>query len=276
MPDRSVTNLYRYPVKGLSAQPLDAVRLEPGRGFPFDRIWAVTNGRQGFDPARPEPWPKTRFLMLMLHEALATLDCSFVEEDRSLRIRRDGADLFHGCLDDPDDRRQLADCLAAVAGSGPGPETVSAPGLRFTDVSVVSPGYMNAISLVNLASVRTLSDMVGADLNPLRFRANLYFDGGAAWEEFDWIDREVEAGGTRLRILKRTRRCPATQVDPVTAVRDIDVPTELKRHFGHADMGIYAEVIGAGRIMPGDEVTVRASPAASREGPTTPDIIPSP
>lgn len=256
MPNRSVTTLYRYPVKGLSAQPLSSVRLSAGQGFPFDRQWAVTSGAQRFDPARPEPWPKTRFLMLMLHEALAALDCAFDEDTRALTVRRDGADLFRGRLDDPEDRARLAACLAGVAGMAPGSgaETVSAPGLRFTDVSVVSPGYMNAISLVNLSSVRALSDAAGADLHPLRFRANLYFDGGAAWEEFDWIGREIAVGEVRLKVLKRTRRCPATQVDPVTAVRDIDVPAELKRGFGHADMGIYAEVVAPGSIRPGDGI----------------------
>ena len=41
MPDAAVEAIYRYPVKGLSAEPLDAVELRPGEALPFDRAWAM-------------------------------------------------------------------------------------------------------------------------------------------------------------------------------------------------------------------------------------------
>ena len=36
--------LHRYPVKGLSEQPLDRVDLTPGEGLPHDRRFAITHG----------------------------------------------------------------------------------------------------------------------------------------------------------------------------------------------------------------------------------------
>ena len=36
-----VTGLYRYPIKGLSPQPVAAVRVEAGKPFPFDRVFAL-------------------------------------------------------------------------------------------------------------------------------------------------------------------------------------------------------------------------------------------
>ena len=41
-------------------------------------------------------------------------------------------------------------------------------------------------------------------------------DGGAPWEEFSWIGREIALGGTKLAVLERTARCAATNVDPDT------------------------------------------------------------
>jgi uncharacterized protein YcbX len=49
-----ISSLYRYPVKGLSPERLDKVSLTAGHYFPGDRLFAVENGRAGFDPAAPE------------------------------------------------------------------------------------------------------------------------------------------------------------------------------------------------------------------------------
>jgi uncharacterized protein YcbX len=52
----------------------------------------------------------------------------------------------------------------------------------------------------------------------------------------------------------RIPRCAATSVNPETAQRDLTVPKALKQHFGHVDMGVYAEVVRGGRVAVGDPV----------------------
>ena len=47
---RKSQSIYRYPVKGLSPEKLDGVRLEPGQTLPADRKYAIENGPSGFDP----------------------------------------------------------------------------------------------------------------------------------------------------------------------------------------------------------------------------------
>ena len=51
-------------------------------------------------------------------------------------------------------------------------------------------------------------------------------------------------------------RCAATNVDPVTAERDMEIPKTLMRHFDHNFCGIYAEVIAGGQIAPGDNIEI--------------------
>ena len=85
-----VQSLYRYPVKGLSPQPLDRARLAPGQTVPGDRLYAIENGPTGFDPAHPAYFPKQRFLMLMKNERLAGLRTDYDEASNTLTIRRDG------------------------------------------------------------------------------------------------------------------------------------------------------------------------------------------
>jgi MOSC domain-containing protein YiiM len=60
--------------------------------------------------------------------------------------------------------------------------------------------------------------------------------------------------------VKRIVRCAAVNVDPDTAARDLNIPYALMRRLGHADCGIYAEVISGGNIAAGDAITTEAEP----------------
>ena len=91
-------------------------------------------------------------------------------------------------------------------------------------------------------------------IDPLRFRGNAYVEDWPAWHEFDLIGRDLTIGATRLKVVKRIVRCAATNVDPDTAARDMNIPQTLMQTFGQADCGVYAEVIAGGTIGPGDAV----------------------
>ena len=80
-----VQAIQRYPVKGLTAEPLERVSLTPGETLPFDRAYAIENGPGRFDPQAPRHLPKITFLMLMRDERLATLRSRF-EDDSETRI----------------------------------------------------------------------------------------------------------------------------------------------------------------------------------------------
>jgi uncharacterized protein YcbX len=67
-----LASLYRYPVKGLTPEPLERAILVAGETLPCDRAWAIENGPGRFDPSQPRHLPKINFLMLMRDERLAT------------------------------------------------------------------------------------------------------------------------------------------------------------------------------------------------------------
>lgn len=256
-PMRTIRTLYRYPVKGLSPESLDKIELRAGHGIPLDREFALTNGSWAYDAQTYQPRPKSDFLMLMQHERLAALRTQLDAQAGRLSVLAPDGERIEAALDDP----AALDGLAAFVGRHVGkalpgtPRLVRAQGARFTDVSVVSPALMNAISLINLATVRDVASVLGKEVNPLRFRANVYFDGGEPWEELGWLDREIRLGGVRCRVVMRTRRCAATNVDPETGVRDLGIPQTLLRHFRHGDLGVYAEVLDNGGLQPGDALT---------------------
>ena len=89
-------------------------------------------------------------------------------------------------------------------------------------------------------------------VDPIRFRANVYFDGATAWSEHDWIGSELSLGAARLRVISPITRCAATQVNPQSAERDLDIVAALQHSFGHINMGVYAEVLADGEIAVGD------------------------
>lgn len=251
----TVQSLAHYPIKGLSGQELDSVTLEPGYGFPFDRSFGFARAGSGFDPENPKPLPKHRFHILMRDAALAELKTRFDPDTQVLRVNHNGQH-FSIDLSAEDGRTEAARFLTDLLslGSLQQPSFVYAHPHRFTDVSVVSPEMMNAISLINLDSVKELERKIRQSIDPRRFRANVYFDGWAPFSELDRVGDEVTIGDARLRVCMRTTRCAATEVNPETAERDLRLPKLIRQHYGHLDMGVYAEVVGGGAIRIGDSL----------------------
>jgi uncharacterized protein YcbX len=253
LPDMRVTALYRYPVKGLSPEPVERAELETSGHFPGDRLYAVENGPSGFNPVAPRHQPKTKYLMLMRDEALARLRTRYDDATATLTIEGDGHSLA-ARLDTEEGRGAVEDLLRRfIPESLKGePKVLAAPPqYRFTD----SPtGY---VSLINRASVQMLEDELGVPVSPLRFRGNLLVEGLTPFAELDMLGQVIEApSGLRLKITKRTVRCAATNVDPDTAARDLDIPWTIDKRLGHRDLGVYLEVIAGGGVAVGDELRV--------------------
>jgi uncharacterized protein YcbX len=249
--EAKIQGIYRYPVKGLSPEPMPRAELASGRTIACDRMYAIENGPSGFDPVNPAYLPKQRFLMLMRNARLAELRTAFDERSHVLTIRAENREAARGDLRTPEgcaaiERFFAEHCADELRGP---PKVLFADGHSFSDVA------KKVVSIINLASVADLENATGAPVNPLRFRGNLYVEGWPAWREFDLVDYEIAIGpSVRLKIVKRIVRCAATEVDPDTGIRDLLIPKTLMKTYGHADCGIYGEVIADGTISVGDRV----------------------
>jgi uncharacterized protein YcbX len=274
----NIRSIYRYPVKGLSAESLTRTVLAAGETVPDDRLYAIENGPSRFDPQHPTYLSKQHFLMLMKNERLASLRAVFDHESHVLTITPGsfdkGEDGVGGALGaDPSLGLTIAGNLRTAEGRaaierffakfcadelrGP-PKLLHADGHSFSDVA------RKVVSLINLASVSAIVAMVDAPVDPLRFRGNVYVEGWPAWGELDLLGKELlippssPAGvrSARLKVIKRIVRCAATNVEPSTGIRDLAIPHTLMRANGHADCGVYAEVIEGGEIAVGDEIGI--------------------
>lgn len=253
----TIDSLTRYPIKGLSGHSLHSVQLEPGRGFPFDRQFGFARPDSGFDPKDPKPLEKTNFYMLARDSALALLDTEFNDKNGMLNVK--SAQQTHQfditTMEGKKNASVFLKSFLALQGEEM-PQLFEASPHRFTDVSVVSTKLMNAVSIINLDSVLEFSKKIGQEVDPRRFRGNIHLADLPAFSELDAVDKHITIGKVRLKIVMRTKRCPATQVNLNTGKRDMKIPKLLQQTFGHMDMGVYAEVLEGGMIAEGDEAVL--------------------
>ena len=244
--------LYRYPVKGLTAEALEWTEVEEGSCIPWDRAFALAQGDSGFDPAAPAWRQKANFMCLMKNARIASLFSFFDPRTGMLAIRApDGSAVVENALTEAG-----RDRIGAFLSEYLGEETRGTP--RFHHV----PGHSfcdqraKVVSLINIASLRDYEARVGGRRHRRRFRANVWFSGASAWSEREWVGQSLQLGGAVLRVVKPITRCAATEVNPMTAERDMNPVEELRSLYGHIELGVHAEVVEGGRFAVGDAIEV--------------------
>jgi len=267
---RTVSAIYRYPIKGLSPQAVPGVELEAGKPFPFDRLFALVRPNMPIDVDAPRWAKKGLFVMLMLDEALAQVKTHLDVESLQLTVFGDPADGDECVLRADLKTSRGRDAVEAFFGAqvlklGATPRLVRAVDGHFMD----KPD--SVMSCINLATVRSLEAEWDRVVHPLRFRANFYIEGARPWEEFDWIGSDIRLGDVLFHVDRRNGRCGATNVDPVTGERDMDIPSALRKRFGHKDLGVYLIARSNGRVLVGDRVSVPELRAArTKPDPSSP------
>ena len=247
-----VEYLYRYPVKGLTAEALEETAVEAGNCIPWDRAFALAQGDSGFDPAEPKWLQKLNFMCLARSAKIAALASFFEPRDGTLTIRApDGHAVSDNALSAAG-RANIGAFLTAYLGD----EARGEPSFHHVAGHSFCDQRDKVVSLINMASLTDYEAKIGARRHRRRFRANVWFSGAAAWSERDWVGQQIQMGGALLRVTKGTVRCPATEVNPETATRDADPVDELRRLYGHTELGIHATVIEGGRFAIGDAIEV--------------------
>jgi uncharacterized protein YcbX len=252
-----IESLYRYPVKGLTPEPLDRATLAPGRCIPWDRAFALAQGDSSLDPDHPEWVAKTNFMCLLRNAGIARLKTKFDDATQTLSIATpDGDTLIASPLTEAG-QATLTQFFTAYLGNEARfganqkpPHFVHFKNHSFCDHKT------QVISLIGLGSLRALEAAVSAPRDKRRFRANIYIADIEPWAEFNWLGKTLRIGDTTLIVQERIDRCGATTVNPDTAIRDANPVKELQQNFGHVDLGIFAEVLTGGEIKPGDEIKV--------------------
>lgn len=252
-----IESLYRYPVKGLTPEPLTHAILSRGLCIPWDRAFALAQGDAKLDPANPVWVPKSNFMCLLRNASIALLQTRFDDAASLLTITApNNASITANPLT-ADGQASLTIFLTTYLG----PEArlgqdAKPPSFHHFPNHSFCDHQSQVISLIGLGSLQALETAAGAPRDKRRFRANIYIDDIAPWEEFNWLGKTIHIGATTLIVQDRIDRCGATTVNPDTATRDANPVRELQQNFGHIELGIFAEVTTPGTIKPGDLITV--------------------
>jgi len=248
-------SIYRYPVKGLSGDSLEQTFLEQGKPIAFDRVYALALADTTFNAAQPQFLNKRKFLMLMRDEKLAALKTSFVETGHTLTILQNNQKILCVSLINSAGVEVLEEFFNDYMGDKVKgrPKLVAAPGHMFADVS------RQDLSLINIDSIRELERKTKLKIDENRFRGNLIVEGLGAWKEFEFIGKDFKVGNIIFTATKRIERCAAINVNLKTAERDMNIPLQIRKNYGHIDCGISVDVKSGGVLTVGDEVRLASS-----------------
>jgi len=243
----TLSQIWRHPIKSHGHEALTHVGLIKGQTMPWDRTWAIAHEGAKADGTA---WaPCANFSRGAKAPALMAIDASLDETSEQITLRH--PDLADVTLHPEKDAAKLIQWVHPLMPTdrAQSAKVFRVPGRGMTDTDFPS------ISLANLASNAAVGDVLGTDLSPRRWRANLWLDGLPPWVEFDWLGKTLSIGEVRLEVQERITRCLATTANPETGERDADTLAALKS-WNHQDFGVYATVTEGGEIRLGDTVRV--------------------
>jgi uncharacterized protein YcbX len=273
----SVRGLWRYPIKSMLGEELDACELTP-RGFVGDRAYALIDAEDGkvASAKNPRKWAK-----------LFGCRAEYLDDSRAVRITLpDGAAIS---TDDPAAAERLSGLLGRTASletSAPRAPVLeelwldgSPDGRAVTDETFAKgspPGTFfdyGVVHLVTTATLGRLSELYPAGrFDPRRFRPNVLVDadGDSGFVENAWIGKTVAIGDdVRIRVTDPCPRCVMTTLAQEDLPADPGILRTAARHNrmvggeGRGPDGVYAASIGVygavargGTVRRGDPVRV--------------------
>ncbi len=230
-----VVSLWRYPVKSMAEESLEAAEVS-WHGVAGDRRWAFVRAGQeqsGF------PWLTLRQRSDLRSYRPSFADPERPDESRTLVGTPSGQKLE---VTDP--------ALAAELGAG-------------VRVIKQNRGIFDTfpLSLITRQTLSGLGELTGLTLDEQRFRPNFVVEafGSGAFPEDGWVGHVLSIGGMKLRVDRRDSRCVIVNLDPRTGTGNPAVLRAIAGERGSC-AGVYASVVQPGRVSVGDAVTIERQP----------------
>lgn len=247
-----LTDIYRYPIKGMAPESLSFAELEAGQPLAGDRKFALAHRASDYDAADPVWVKRSNFVVVALTPKLANIATQYDDATGVITVTdHQGADHTFS-VSKPEDMIRFGALIENHGGAAqPAPyQLAHIPGGNLPDRDT------QTLSLQSIASHDAVCASSGIALSQRRWRGNLWCDGLAAWEEFSWVGKEISIGTVRLAVTERIERCAATSANTDSGERDINMPSHLFTQYGHRDFGVLCKILTNGRIEPGNKIQV--------------------
>lgn len=256
-----VVALYRYPVKGFTAEACASLTVLGEGRIAGDRVLGL---RFADSSAAADDWSKKHeFVALVNTPGMARLRLRFDHKTLSLCISEKGAVLINAALNEVGRKKIAAVIENYVLKLDDNPLSSHPERLPLRLVgNGITPRYQDneagQITLHSRASLAAVGNAVGDnDLSELRFRSNIVIDGLDAWEEQRWIGRAIQIGRVTFDVVMPKTRCLATQANPDSGERDLPILKTLTHVFNQEKPTFAVAMLtrgAGGEIHVGDHV----------------------
>lgn len=263
----SVVSLWRYPVKSMMGEELNATEVTRA-GLPGDRAYALVDRSDGkiASAKNPRKWPR----LFEFRAALAHAPGIGVKAPPVRITLPDGTVVSS---EQPDIHRKLSEALnrevALSSLSGQSASTAEEywpdiEGLEdkdtVTDFGLPEGTFFDA-AFVHLLTTATLDRLrmlyPQGRFEPRRFRPNIVVEtsnGEMDFVENAWVGQRLAIGdAVRLSITAPCARCVMTTLAQGDLPQDAGILRTAARH-NRASVGVYAMVLQGGKVRRGDSI----------------------
>lgn len=236
-----VVGLWRYPIKSMAAEPLTKVDVS-WHGLQGDRRWAFIRNnsvRSGF------PWFTLRQRNDMNNYVPSFADPANADTSETV-VQTPSGEVY--AVDDPALGLELCSEGAQVIKQSRG-------------VFDTFP-----LSLITTQTIAKLGEMVGEELDVLRFRPNILLetDNKEPFLEDSWVGKILKVGAMRMRIDQRDGRCVVITIDPASGTRNPEILRAVTDQRQKC-LGVYGTTVAPACVALSDKVELEV-PAQQDQG----------
>lgn len=244
----TLAQIWRHPIKAHGFEALERSAIRAGETMPWDRVWAV---RHDASKAEGGAWARcANFSRGAKAPHLMAIKAALDTDTETLTLSHPELIDLSFRPDDPADVDRFIDWIGPLM---PKDRAASTDIVRVTEQGMTDTPFPS-VSIGNLATLRVLEQQAGQTLDVRRFRINLWVEGLAPFEEFEWLGKELRVGGVAFKVEDRLTRCTSTMANPDTGRRDADPLAVMDEHWGHHDFGMALIAKDDGEVALGDKV----------------------
>lgn len=249
-----ISSIHYSPIKSLSFQTVESCEIKRNLGILNDRIFAFSRGVDLKKARLIEKNPNERKLnnFLTLKNSPILNKYNFTYKDNKLFLSQGSKELISIAADDIEKRSLLSNKLIELEDSLINPISLLQNNeFPFYDTSH-SDKVFNSISLINLNSIEDFEKKINEKVEFQRFRGNFYVNGIEAWEECNWIGKNIRVNNVLFKVEKNIPRCVAINLKPKTDNNRLNLLQSLKKIYNHFNMGVYLRALNEGEVEIGN------------------------
>ena len=248
-----IENLFHSPVKSISFEESKSLKVLTGKGIESDRIFAFVQNLDSTFIKHLIEDPKSRklnnFVTLKNYPELNQYNFTYAKDKLILKKQDEIIITINPFFEN--EKILLCDKITQIIQKDKKLDLLMDEKNPFFDTM---PN--NSISLINKKSISDFSNKISTNIEIERFRANIYIDGIAAWEERDWIGKTININNINFFVSDEISRCSATNLKPSTDIVTINLPNQLKKTYDHINMGLYIVPQQNGVISKEDKIII--------------------